>query len=207
MWYINSMVFNSGDFKNGIWFLFRIPPDPPKGATVAAGAAVTAKLKKHVKNHVIHQFYGFQQLGFQIGISFSFRIPQDPPKGAAVATAVTAKIENICKKSCDTSILWFSTVGISRTGSVFYLGYLQTLPKALPRGGGWEGGWDLSIHHKRSCDISILGLLTVGISKMGSVFLLWYPRPYQPPKYVKFHTGDNKIERMCSGVSVKQLIT
>ena len=58
---------------------------------------------------------------FKNGISFSFRIPPDPPKGAAVATAVTAKIENICKKSCDTSILWFSTVGISKMGSVFLL--------------------------------------------------------------------------------------
>ena len=26
------MVFNSGDFKNGISFSFRIPSDPPKGA-------------------------------------------------------------------------------------------------------------------------------------------------------------------------------
>ena len=69
------MVFNSGDFKNGISFSFRIPPDPPKGAAVAACAAVTAK------------------------------------------------IENTHKKSCDTSILWFSTVGISKMGSVFLLGY------------------------------------------------------------------------------------
>ena len=37
------MVFNGGDFKNGISFSFRIPPDPPKGA---AGAAVTAKIEK-----------------------------------------------------------------------------------------------------------------------------------------------------------------
>ena len=27
------MVFNSGDFKNGISFSFRIPPDPPNGAS------------------------------------------------------------------------------------------------------------------------------------------------------------------------------
>ena len=40
------MVFNSGDFKNGISFSFRIPPNPPKGAAVAAGAAVTAKIEK-----------------------------------------------------------------------------------------------------------------------------------------------------------------
>ena len=53
------MVFNSGDFKNGISFSVRIPPDPPKGPTVAACAAVMAK------------------------------------------------IEKTCKKSCDTSILWF----------------------------------------------------------------------------------------------------
>ena len=121
------MVFNSGDFKNGISFSFRIPPDPPKGATVAAAAVVTAK------------------------------------------------IENICKKFCDTSILWFSTVGISRTGSDFYLGYPQTLPKALPRGGRLGGGLR-PIHHKRSCDISILGLLTVGILKVRQVFLLGYPQ-------------------------------
>ena len=42
------MVFNSGDFKNGISFLFRIPPDPPKGAAVAAYAAVTAKIEKNM---------------------------------------------------------------------------------------------------------------------------------------------------------------
>ena len=78
---------------------------------------------------------------FKNGISFSFTIPQDLPKGAAVATcaAVTAKIENTCKKSCDTSILWFSTVGISKMGSVFLLGYPQTLPRALPRGGAGRG--------------------------------------------------------------------
>ena len=77
------MVFNSGDFKNGISF-FRIPPDPPKGAAIAAAAAVTAK------------------------------------------------IENICKKSCDASILWFSTVGISKMGSVFLLGYPKVFLKATP---------------------------------------------------------------------------
>ena len=39
------MVFNGGDFKNGISFSFRIPPDPPKGAAVAACAAITAKIE------------------------------------------------------------------------------------------------------------------------------------------------------------------
>ena len=78
---------------------------------------------------------------FKNGISFSFRIPPDPPKGAAVAAcaAVTAKIEKTSKKSCDTSILWFSTVGISKMGSVFLLGYSLTLPRAL--GGGRAGAY------------------------------------------------------------------
>ena len=84
------MVFNDGDFKNGISFSFRIPPDPPKGAAVAACTAVREKLKKQVK------------------------------------------------KSCDTSILWFLTVGISKMGSVFLLEYPQTLPRALWVGGGAE---------------------------------------------------------------------
>ena len=43
------MVFNGGDFKNGISFSIRIPPDLPKGAAVAAGAAVTAKIEKTSK--------------------------------------------------------------------------------------------------------------------------------------------------------------
>ena len=111
---------------------------------------------------------------FKNVISFSFRIPPDPPKGAAIAV-VTAKIENTHKKSCDTSILWFSTVGISKMGSVFLLGYPQTLPTVLPRGGRLGGGLR-PIHHKRSCDISIFGLLTVGILKVRHVFLLGYPQ-------------------------------
>ena len=40
------MVFNGGDFKNGISFSIRIPPDLPKDAAVAAGAAVTANIEK-----------------------------------------------------------------------------------------------------------------------------------------------------------------
>ena len=62
---------------------------------------------------------------FKKGISFSFRIPPGLPKGDAVAAsaAVTAQIEKKVKKSCDTSILWFSMVGISKMGSVFLLGY------------------------------------------------------------------------------------
>ena len=40
------MVLNGGDFKNGISFSFTKPPDLPKGAAVATGAAVTAKIEK-----------------------------------------------------------------------------------------------------------------------------------------------------------------
>ena len=58
-----------------------------------------------------------------------------------------------------------STVGISKMGSVFLLGYPLTLLTALT-----------PIHHKRSCDISILGLLIVGILKVRQVFLLGYPQ-------------------------------
>ena len=43
------MVFNGGDFKNGIAFSLKIPPDPPKGAAVAACAAVPAKIEKTSK--------------------------------------------------------------------------------------------------------------------------------------------------------------
>ena len=39
------MVFNGGDFKYGISFLFRIPPDPPKGA-LGGGGAETYKPQK-----------------------------------------------------------------------------------------------------------------------------------------------------------------
>ena len=74
----------------------------------------------------------FKGEDFKNGISFSFRIPPDLPKGDAVAAsaAVTAQIEKKVKKSCNTSILWFSTVGISKMGSVFLLGYPPTLPRA-----------------------------------------------------------------------------
>ena len=40
------MVYNVGDFKNGISSSFRIPPDLPKGDAVAASAAVTEKTEK-----------------------------------------------------------------------------------------------------------------------------------------------------------------
>ena len=40
------MVLNGGDFKNGIGFSFRIPPDLPKSDAIAAGAAVKAKIEK-----------------------------------------------------------------------------------------------------------------------------------------------------------------
>ena len=43
------MVFIGGDFKNGISSSFRIPPDLPKGAAVAAGAVVMAKIEKTSK--------------------------------------------------------------------------------------------------------------------------------------------------------------
>ena len=43
------MVFNGGKFKNRNSFSFRIPPAPPKGAAVAACAAVTAKIEKTSK--------------------------------------------------------------------------------------------------------------------------------------------------------------
>ena len=35
------MVFNGGDFKNGISFSFRIPSDPPKGAPGGGAEAYT----------------------------------------------------------------------------------------------------------------------------------------------------------------------
>ena len=40
------MVFKCGDFKNGISFSFRIPPDPPKGALGGGGGAETYKPQK-----------------------------------------------------------------------------------------------------------------------------------------------------------------
>ena len=40
------MVSNGVDFKNGIGFSFRIPPDLPKSDAVAASAAVTEKIEK-----------------------------------------------------------------------------------------------------------------------------------------------------------------
>ena len=43
------MVYNVGDFKNGISSSFRIPPDLPKGTAIATGAAVTAKVEKTSK--------------------------------------------------------------------------------------------------------------------------------------------------------------
>ena len=47
------------------------------------------------------------------------------------------------------------------------------IPSDPPKG-AWDGGGLRPIHHKRSCDISILGLLTVGILKVRQVFLLGY---------------------------------
>ena len=40
------MVFNSGDFKNGITFSFRLPPDLPQDDAVAAIAAVIMGISK-----------------------------------------------------------------------------------------------------------------------------------------------------------------
>ena len=65
------MVFNSGDFQNGISFSFRLPQGFPKGDAVAAIAAVRAKIEKK-RNHVIHQFYGFQRWGFKKWDQFFF---------------------------------------------------------------------------------------------------------------------------------------
>ena len=67
------MVFNSGDFKNGISFSFRILSDPAKGAW-GGGWGLS-------KDHVIYQFLGTINSGdFKSETSFSFRIPSDPPK-------------------------------------------------------------------------------------------------------------------------------
>ena len=82
------MVFNSGDFKNGISFLFRIPPDPPKGAS--EGGRLGGGMRP------IHH-----------------------------------------KRSCDISIFGLLTVGILKVRHVFLLGYPQTLPRAF-LGGGWR---------------------------------------------------------------------
>ena len=48
------------------------------------------------------------------------------------------------------------------------------IPSDPPKGA--PGGGLRPIHHKRSCDISILGLLIVGILKVRQVFLLGYPQ-------------------------------
>ena len=91
------MVFNGGDFKNGVIFSFRIPPDPPKGAS--KGGRLGGGLRP------IHH-----------------------------------------KRSCDISILGLLTVGILKVGQVFLLGYPQTLPRAFLGGGGGRLG---PIHNKR----------------------------------------------------------
>ena len=92
------MVFNGGDFKNGISFLFRIPPDPPKGAS-KGGGGLGGGLRS------IHH-----------------------------------------KRSCDISILGLLIVGILKVRQVFLLGYPQTLPRLfLGDGGGGLG----PIHNKR----------------------------------------------------------
>ena len=80
---MNSMVFNSGDFKNGIAFSLRIPQDPAKGTAVAACAAITAKMENTCKKIMWYiNSMVFNGGDFKNGISFSFRIPPDPPKGA-----------------------------------------------------------------------------------------------------------------------------
>ena len=98
MKYINPGVPNSGDFKNGISFLFRIPPDPPKGAS-EGGGRLGGGLRP------IHH-----------------------------------------KRSCDISIFGLLTVGILKVRHVFLLGYPQTLPRAFLGGGGGRLG---PIHNKR----------------------------------------------------------
>ena len=80
------MVFNGGDFKNGISFSFRIPQDPPMGAAVATGANVTAKMEnKYIKKSCDINSMVFNDGDFENGISFSFRIPPNPPMGANIA--------------------------------------------------------------------------------------------------------------------------
>ena len=66
------MVFHGGDFKNGISFSFRIPPDLPKGDAVAASAAVTAQIEKKVKKSCNTSILWFQQWGFQKWDQFFF---------------------------------------------------------------------------------------------------------------------------------------
>ena len=85
----------------------------------------------------------FNSGDFKNGISFSFRIPSDPAKGAWGGGL------GPIKKSCDISILGLLIVGILKMRQVFLLGYPQTLPW-LFLGGMEGGGLGLGpIHNKR----------------------------------------------------------
>ena len=77
------MVFNSGDFKNGISFSFRIPPDPPKGASEGGGLEGELRPIHHKRScDVIYiNSWVINSEDFKSETSFPIRIPSDPPKG------------------------------------------------------------------------------------------------------------------------------
>ena len=75
------MVFNGGDFKNGISFSFRIPPHPPKGASKGGEAGRGAetytpqKIMKHINSGVPNSGISKIRSVFLLGYI------QDPNKG------------------------------------------------------------------------------------------------------------------------------
>ena len=82
MCYINSGVFNSGEFKNDLYLHFRVPPTParaPPGGTWGARGGFSPILPKimcYIDSGV------FNSGDFKNDLYFHFRVPQTPTRAS-----------------------------------------------------------------------------------------------------------------------------
>ena len=82
MCYINSGVFNSGDFKNDLYFHFRVPPTPPR---VPPGGGLRGPEGVYHKKSSDMSILGFSIVGISKMMSIFIlgypQPPQRPPRG------------------------------------------------------------------------------------------------------------------------------
>ena len=77
MWYINSRVFNSGDFNNDLHFHFWVPLTParaPPGGGLGAKGVIPPKNMWYINSRVLNSGV------FKNGLHFHFRLPPTPAR-------------------------------------------------------------------------------------------------------------------------------
>ena len=114
MWYINSGVMYSRDFKTKISFPLRIPSDPNKGvAGGARGGAGPQGAETYIQQKIMWYINSgvINSRDFKNEISFPFRIPSDLNKGIA-GGALEGRKGSWDLYSTQQKIMWYIKSGV-----------------------------------------------------------------------------------------------